>query len=704
MSEPKHTNRLIGETSPYLLQHAHNPVNWNPWGEAALAEAKRENKPILLSIGYSACHWCHVMEHESFENEEIAALMNENFVNIKVDREERPDLDQIYMNAVQMMTHHGGWPMTVFLTPDGVPFYGGTYFPPEDRHNMPGFPRVLIAMADAYRERPDDIAETAASIRAELTRLTAARESNEPLTTDLLDVAYRGIAKTYDSVNGGFGGAPKFPPSMVLEFLLRTHYRLGTPEALQIASHTCRRMANGGIYDQLGGGFHRYATDSKWLVPHFEKMLYDNALLSRLYLHHYQLTREAEARRIAEGILDYVVREMTDPAGGFYSTQDADSEGVEGKFFVWSVTEIQQLLGARDAALFCAYYNVTPGGNFEGENILNVTRSIAEVAKEKKVTPQELEEALEKSRRQLFAVREKRVKPDRDEKILTSWNGMMLASFAEAGAVLDREDYTNVARGNARFILQNLRRGGLLLRTCKDGIAKLNGYLEDYAFLSEGLLTLYETTGELAWLEECLEVTAKMVEEFWDNQDGGFFYTGKSHETLIVRSKDYFDNATPSGNSVAADVLLRLAALTDNEGYRRRAATLLRLVAQPVSRYPSGFGRILCALDFHLSTPKEIAIIGEPGSAGTKSLKRQIWHRYLPNKVVAESHPDEERGPALIPLLRDRGTLKGRPTAYVCEHYTCKEPVTDAEMLSAQLDHARGQDVDRGEARPASSP
>ncbi|MGI8734377.1 MAG: thioredoxin domain-containing protein [Pyrinomonadaceae bacterium] len=703
MSDHKHTNRLINETSPYLLQHAHNPVNWNPWGEEAFAEAKGENKPVLLSIGYSACHWCHVMEHESFENEEIAALMNENFVNIKVDREERPDLDQIYMNAVQMMTHHGGWPMTVFLTPDGVPFYGGTYFPPEDRYNMPGFPRVLTSMADAYRERPEDIAETAASLRAELARLNVARESNEILHTNLLDAAYQGIVKSYDSLNGGFGSAPKFPPSMVLEFLQRIYCRLRTPEAFQIIRHSCRKMAEGGIYDQLGGGFHRYATDAKWLVPHFEKMLYDNALLSRLYIHLYQVTRDDEARRVAEGVLDYVVREMTSRDGGFYSTQDADSEGVEGKFFVWSLAEIEEALGEYDARLFSTYYNISSGGNFEGKNILNVTRGVAEVAKETNVTPDELEEALERSRRKLFAIREQRVKPARDEKILTSWNGMMMASFAEAGAVLDRQDYLNVARNNARFVLARLRRSGLLLRTYKDGIAKLNGYLEDYAFLSDGLLSLYETTGELEWLEECLSVTSTMIEEFWDDQDGGFFFTGKSHETLIVRSKDYFDNATPSGNSVAADVLLRLAVLTDNETYRRLATTVLRLVADSVKRYPSGFGRALCAFDFHLSTPKEIAIVGDPAAAATKELQREVWSRYLPNKVVAHSGASETRASDLVPLLRDRSTLAGLPTAYVCEHYSCKEPVTAAAKLAAQLDGTAETGPEFGLAQPASN-
>ena len=684
MSEHKYTNLLINETSPYLRQHAHNPVNWHPWGEQAFAEAKRENKPILLSIGYSACHWCHVMEHESFENEDIAKLMNENFVNIKVDREERPDLDQIYMNAVQMMTHHGGWPMTVFLTPDGVPYYGGTYFPPVDRHNIPGFPRVLIALAEAYRERPDEVAETSESVIKELERLSAAEESSELLTQDLLDIAYRGIIKNYDSDNGGFGSAPKFPPAMVLEFLLRTYHRAGTDEALQIVTHTCRKMAEGGIYDQLGGGFHRYSTDSKWLVPHFEKMLYDNALLSRLYLHHYQLTEDNDARRTAEGILDYVVREMTSPQGGFYSTQDADSEGVEGKFFVWSHAEIEEILGAADARLFNEYYNVTRDGNFEEANILNVTRSLADVAAKNKIEPAALAAVLAESRKRLFDVRERRVKPDRDEKILTAWNGMMLASFAEAGAILDRDDYTDVARRNARFVLDTLRSEGLLLRTFKDGVAKLNGYLEDYAFLSEGLLTLYETTGEIAWLEECLTLTAKMVEEFWDDEAGGFFFTGKSHETLIVRSKDFFDNATPSGNSVAAEVMLRLAALTDNDDYRRRATTILRLMLSGMTRYPAGFGRALGALDFHLSSPKEIAIAGDPQKPATRLLKREVWKRYLPNKVVCEARPDQPQAADLVPLLRERD-LSGNSVAYVCEHYVCKNPVTAPDELGAQL-------------------
>jgi uncharacterized protein len=685
VTEHAHTNRLISETSPYLLQHAHNPVDWFPWGEEAFEIARREQKPLLLSIGYSACHWCHVMEHESFENEAIAKLMNENFVNIKVDREERPDLDHIYMNAVQLMTHHGGWPMTVFLTPDALPFYAGTYFPPEDRYNMPGFPRVLISLAEAFRERPDDIQQTAASVLTELQRSAATSESTELLSTEALDAAYRGIIKSYDATNGGFGGAPKFPPAMTLEFLLQTFHRTGNQEALDIVQYTAGKMAEGGIYDHLGGGFHRYSTDARWLVPHFEKMLYDNALLSRFYLHYYQVEHDDATRNVVEGILDYVMREMTDPLGGFYSTQDADSEGVEGKFFVWSQDEVTALLGEKNAALFASYYNITKAGNFEGENILNVTRDLQEVARAENLTPKELSETLSKGRQKLYAVREQRVKPARDEKVLTAWNGLMLQSFAEAGAILDRPDYTEVAKRNARFVLDHLRRDGLLLRTYKDGQAKLNAYLEDYAFYIDGLVTLFETTGELEWFEEALSLTAIMIEEFWDDQEGAFFYTGRSHENLIVRSKDFFDNATPSGNSVAASVLLRVGLLTDNSDYQRRAATILRLTAASLRRYGAGFGRMLCALDFYLGKPKEIAIIGTADLEDTKSLLRTIWNQYLPNKVVAQAGPDDTSAADAISLLRDRTQIEGKATAYLCEQFVCKQPVTTATDLAVQL-------------------
>jgi uncharacterized protein YyaL (SSP411 family) len=685
VTQPAFTNRLANETSPYLLQHAHNPVDWFPWGEEALTAARREQKPILLSIGYSACHWCHVMEHESFENEAIARLMNDNFVNIKVDREERPDLDHIYMNAVQMMTQRGGWPMTVFLTPEGVPFYAGTYFPPEDRYNMPGFPRVLLSVADAYRERREDVQETAASVLAELRRATATRESSDQLATELLDAAYRGIIRNYDPNNGGFGSAPKFPPAMTLEFLLQTFHRTGNEKALEIVRHTCRKMAQGGIYDQLGGGFHRYSTDARWLVPHFEKMLYDNALLSRLYLHYYQVSGDESARAIAEGVLDYVVREMTDPAGGFYSTQDADSEGVEGKFFVWSLTEINKLLGEPAARLFAAYYNITAAGNFEDQNILNVTEDLATIAAAERITIAELNASLAQSRARLFAAREQRVKPARDEKILTAWNGLMLASFAEAAAILNRPDYLEIAQRNAGFVLSNLRRDGLLLRTYKDGQAKLNAYLEDYAFFIDGLVTLFQASGEVKWIEAALSLTATMVAEFWDDEEGGFFFVGRSHEELIVRSKDFFDNATPAGNSVATEVLLRLGLLTGNSDYQRRAASVLRLMSTGLERYPSGFGRLLSALDFHLSTPKEIALIGDPKAADTQSLAAEIWKPFLPNKVVAQAAPESPTAAKLIPLLRDRPLIDNRATVYVCENFTCQRPVTAATELASQL-------------------
>jgi uncharacterized protein YyaL (SSP411 family) len=595
--------------------------------------------------------------------------MNENFVNIKVDREERPDLDQIYMNAVQMMTHHGGWPMTVFLTPDAVPFYGGTYFPPQDRYNMPGFPRILLGVAEAYKERQEEIRDTGTSLITELRRLSETGGSDHPIEPELLDAAYTGMIRNYDSVNGGFGGAPKFPPAMALEFLLRTYARTGNRDALEIVSHTCAKMANGGIYDQLGGGFHRYSTDSKWLVPHFEKMLYDNALLSRLYLHYFQVSQEASARATVEGILDYVLREMTHPEGGFYSTQDADSEGHEGKFFVWDIAEIRDTLGETAAARFCNYYNITESGNFEGKNIPNVTRFDAE-----------LQASLDESRRILFERREQRVKPDRDEKILTAWNGLMMASFAEAGIVLNRPDYTDVARRNAEFVLSNLRENGMLLRTWKDGRAKFNAYLEDYAFLAEGLLTLFETTGEARWLKESLALTDRMVEEFWDNESGGFFFTGKSHEDLIVRSKDYFDNATPSGNSVAAQVLLRLATLTGRETYRNLGTAVLREVSDQTRRYPSGFGYALSAMDFLLSTPKEVAIVGKD-QTDIQPMLVETWRLYLPNKVVAAGSEAAE----FTPLLEDRPPVNGLATAYVCEHFTCKQPVTDLSSLQAVL-------------------
>ena len=678
------TNHLINESSPYLLQHAHNPVDWYPWGEEAFAISREQNKPVLLSIGYSACHWCHVMAHESFEDEEIARLMNDNFVNIKVDREERPDLDQIYMNAVQMMTHHGGWPMTVFLTPDAIPFYGGTYFPPQDRYNMPGFPRVLISVAEAYKDRRSDIAQTSDQLLNELRRLSETSGSEQSIEKELLDAAFVGITRGYDPVNGGFGGAPKFPPAMTLEFLLRTFVRTGNADALEMVRTTTTKMAYGGMYDQLGGGFHRYSTDAKWLVPHFEKMLYDNALLSRVYLHYYQVSQDELARETTKGILDYVIREMTNDEGGFYSTQDADSEGHEGKFFVWDIAEIKSVLGEKEANFFCAAYDITDSGNFEGENIPNIKHSLKAVAEKAGVTLDELNASLSQSKRKLFEVREQRIKPDRDEKVITAWNGLMLASFAEAGVVLDRPDYLDIARKNARFILSKLQRDGFLLRTYKDGVAKFNAYLEDYAFLIEGLTTLFETSGEIEWLNAALSLTERMVEEFWDEDNAGFFFTGTSHEKLIVRSKDYFDNATPSGNSVAASVLLRLGILTDSEHFRNLAVSVFREVADSIRKYPSGFGYALSGLDFLLSTPKEVAIIA-PEQSSLKTFVRVAWERYLPNKVVASALSGDSAAIGSVVLLQNRNLVQGKTAAYVCQNYTCKEPVTEIAAFAEQL-------------------
>jgi uncharacterized protein YyaL (SSP411 family) len=679
----RHTNRLIHETSPYLLQHAHNPVDWYAWGEDALRRAREEDKPILLSSGYSACHWCHVMERESVENEATARLMNESFVNIKVDREERPDLDTIYMSAVQMMTGSGGWPMTVFLTPDQVPFYGGTYFPPQDRHGLPGFPRVLASIAQAYRERRADIVGDAGSLVAELGKHDELPPAGGALAPELLDTAAANLMRNHDPRFGGFGGAPKFPPSMTLSFLLRRSRAARGPEAelyLKAVETTLEKMAQGGIYDQLGGGFHRYSVDAYWLVPHFEKMLYDNALLSRLYVDAHLATGNPLYRRVAEETLDYVLREMTSPEGGFYSAQDADSEGEEGKFFVWTPAEVVSVVGERDAEIFCAYYDVSAEGNFEGHNILHVPRPARDVARLLGIGEPDLLAALERSRRLLHGVREGRVKPGRDEKILTAWNGLMLRSFAEAGNALDREDYRAAAVRNAEFIFSALERDGRLLRTYRDGEAKLAGYLEDYAFLLDGLLSLYEAVFDPRWIEQALRLAGVLVDKFWDEAQGGFFFTASDHEQLIRRPKDVYDNATPSGNSAAAYALLRLWKLTADERWLRYATPLFERLAAPMARHPNAFGHLLCALDFHLSRAKEIAVVGPPDAPATRALLRELFGRYLPNKVVAAGTGTE------LELLRNRSNPAGAPTAYVCENYTCSRPVTTPGELAALLD------------------
>ncbi len=666
------SNRLANETSPYLLQHAHNPVDWYPWSEEALQKANAEDKPIFLSIGYSACHWCHVMAHESFEDDGAAAVLNEHFVSIKVDREERPDLDRIYMSAVQAMTGRGGWPMSVFITPEGQPFYGGTYFPPERRYGMPSFTDVLLSVADAWQNRRQELVESGQRLVAAIEQQSAISANSKPetLNPETLNTAFENLWQRFDRTHGGWGDAPKFPQPMALEFLLRYHHATGDALALQMVTQTLDAMARGGMYDQLGGGFHRYSVDDHWLAPHFEKMLYDNAQLARVYLHAWQVTGEPFHRAIAEETLDYIVREMTNPAGGFYSTQDADSEGEEGKFFVWTPSEIRDLLG-QEAEAFMAAYGVTEHGNFEGRNILEYVGHVSQRT--------ELAEA----RRKLFAAREQRVHPGRDEKVLTSWNGLMLAAFAEAARALNRDDYRQVAERNAGFLLSELRReDGRLYRTWKAGEAKINGYLEDYAHLVVGLLELYQTTFEPRWYLAARELAEVMIAHF-SAPDGGFFDTSGDHETLITRPRELQDNAVPSGNAMTALGLLRLAGLAVEPRYTELARRSLVQMQPLLGQHPLGFGQWLIALGYALAHPREIAIVGDPEAADTRALLDVCNVGYRPHQILALGAPDAET--SVVPLLQNRNQIEGRATAYVCVDFACRPPVTDPAALRTLL-------------------
>ena len=672
MSE--HTNRLIHESSPYLRQHAHNPVDWYPWGEEAFARARREGKPVLLSVGYSACHWCHVMERESFEDPAIAALMNEHFVNIKVDREERPDVDHIYMNAVQVLTGRGGWPMTVFLTPDGKPFYGGTYFPPEDRHGMPGFPRLLLAVAEAYRDKSDQVEHTVAQLMERLEQLESPRAGGAlPSADDVLAAAAQ-LARAHDPEYGGIGQAPKFPNSGALELFLRVGHQHREPRYTEMALFTLRCMARGGIYDLLGGGFHRYSVDRRWLVPHFEKMLYDNAQLVPLYLSAHQITGDPFFAAIARQTLDYVVREMRDPAGGFYSTQDADSEGEEGKFFVWDQREVLELLGEEVGALACRYWDVTDVGNFEHHNILHVTLEIEQLAALYRRDVETVRVQLADARAALFAARARRVRPGLDAKILTAWNGLMISAFAKAAELFDDAGYRQVARDAVAFIEREMRRGERLLGAWKDGAAKLNGYLDDYAFYAAALLDVFEATQDRGALESAARLMDWTIAHFWDPQDGGFFFTSDDHEALIVRSKPSFDGSIPAGNSVATMTLLRLHHYTGAAAYREHADALLRLFAEPMRSQPFGFAALLAAVDFSANGPREIALVRDPTAPDAAGLLAQIRRAYVPNRTLMVLDP---RDPApRPPLLEGKDALGGKPTVYVCHRMTCSPPAT----------------------------
>jgi uncharacterized protein len=679
-------NRLADETSPYLLQHKDNPVDWYPWGEEALSRARQEDKPVLLSVGYSACHWCHVMERESFENEETARMMNEHFVNIKVDREERPDIDSIYMSAVQALTHHGGWPMTVFMTPDGAPFYGGTYFPPVPSRGMPSFQQLLLSLADAYENHRAEVLKSAESVRDYLRASTGAAVPKAEVTgIEILDSAAASLLSQLDRRFGGFGGAPKFPQAMNLEVLLRHSHRTGDKAALDGVELTLRSMANGGIYDQLGGGFARYSVDEYWLVPHFEKMLYDNALLSRLYLETHLATGDPFYRRIAEETLDYVLRDMTSEEGGFFSAEDADSEGEEGKFYVWAPSEIEAALDPEDAQLATRYWDVTERGNFEGKNILYVPRPPEAVAAEFGLAPEKLWERIVEIREKLFAIRQRRVRPGRDEKVLAAWNGLMLRSFALAARITGRQDYREAAVKNATFLLEKLKEDGRLHRSYKDGRARFNGYLEDYAMVADGLVALYEATFETRWLVEADALCDAVSELFWDEEKRAFYDTPADHEELVTRPRDVYDNAAPSGTSVATEVLLKLALLLDRNDYRQRAEDILEELSGGMEKIPGAFGRLLCALDFSTSEPREVAIVGNPDAPDTKALIAKVYEGYLPNKVVAGRDPDDDEAAGLIPLLAERPARDGRATAYVCVQYACQTPTAEPEELARQL-------------------
>jgi hypothetical protein len=679
-------NRLARENSPYLIQHANNPVDWFPWGEEALEKARSENKPIFLSIGYAACHWCHVMEHESFEDESIAALMNEHFVNIKVDREERPDLDSIYMSATVAMTGQGGWPMSVFLAPDLCPFYCGTYFPPTPRYNMPSFRDLLTGIANAWKNERDEILRVGGQVAEHLQRAGAAGMSASlPLTHALLDNAADHLHKSYDWGFGGWGGAPKFPQPMTIEFLLNRASLPGEPEKREnyrkTAVHALHAMARGGMYDVVGGGFARYSVDNLWRVPHFEKMLYDNAQLALAYLHGYLLTGEEKFRQVCQETLDFVLREMTHPQGGFFSSLDADSDGEEGKFYVWDLDEIKSVLGD-NFEFFKTAYGITAAGNWEGKTVLQRALDDASLASRFHLTESALAAKLAECHARLLTVRSTRIRPGTDNKILTAWNALMLQAFAEAARYLQRDDYLDAARRNANFLLENLYVNGKLLRSWRDGAARHNAYLEDYAALTLALLSLYQSDPHPKWYTAALTLADEMVTHYTDPQ-GGFFDTRDDHEALLIRPKDTQDNATPSGNALAANALLQLAAYGDRLELRKTAEDMLAPVLETAVRYPTAFAKWLCAADFALGPVNEVAVVGEGEHSQTQALLKTLWDAYRPYQVAAISgFPAPEGSPA---LLQERPLVNGQPTAYVCRGFVCQQPVNTPEGLAEQL-------------------
>jgi uncharacterized protein YyaL (SSP411 family) len=678
------SNRLANETSPYLLQHAHNPVDWYPWSDEAFARARQDDKPVLLSIGYSACHWCHVMERECFDDPDIAALMNELFVSIKVDREERPDVDDVYMKAVQLLIGRGGWPLTAFLTPDRRPFHGGTYFPPVDRHGIPGFPRVLRAVAQAYRERRADVLRATDDLVAGVDRLDASVESAS-LDPTLPGRAAEALLRHVDREHGGLGGAPKFPHTQALQLLLRQYVKTGQSDLLEAVTLTCARMAAGGMYDQIGGGFHRYAVDERWLVPHFEKMLYDNAQLPRLYLDAHQVTAAPEFRQVVVETLDYLLREMRDPQGGFYSATDADSEGEEGRYFVWTPAEVATVVGADDAELVCRHWGITTDGNFEGRSIAHRAGDVPELAAATGRSIEAIRATIERARAALYAIRAERVPPLRDEKVIVAWNALAISALAEAGRVLDIPAYVDAAVAAAEFIWSSVRRpDGRLLHVWARGSAKQTGFLDDHAFLAAALLDLHEATADRRHLDRARELVATLESHFRDPR-GGYFFTPDDGETLITRSKSGADGALPSGNAVAALVQSRLHALTGDDVHRERAEEILRLYHGAAAEQPFAYATYLEALERHGETPVEVVIVGRLEAADAKAMWDVVRRAYLPHRVLVRAQPDD---PSPLAPARDRPAQGGRATAYVCHRFTCSAPTTDPAELARLLEAA----------------
>jgi uncharacterized protein len=687
MFSSRQANRLINETSPYLKQHAHNPVDWYPWGPEALERARLEDKPIFLSIGYSTCHWCHVMAHESFENESIAAVMNEHFINIKVDREERPDLDETYMTAVQLMTGRGGWPMSVFLSPDLKPFYAGTYFPPEDRGGMPGFPRLLEALSQAYHEKRETVVKMGQEVESRLKILAEMPGEGQEFTDAGVSQAAARLKQNFDRVNGGFGGAPKFPRALELGFLLTEYRRAGDRDALNMVALSLEKMARGGIYDQVGGGFHRYTVDGAWVVPHFEKMLYDNALLVPAYLAHFQLTASPLSRRIARETLDFVLRELRAPEGSFYSAWDADSEGEEGKFYVWTRKEVEEALQPEEANLAVAAFGVTDTGNFEGKNIFTFPLSEEELASRFDRTPEEVAASLQAVKERLFKVREARVRPHRDEKIITAWNGLMLTALALGAQVLDDKKYYEAAAQAARFILTEMRPNGQLRRIWSEGQVSVPGFLDDYAGLANACLDLYETDFNPDWLEAAQQLAAAMENLFLDEADGTYFYVARDQEATLVRSKSLYDQAVPAGNSLAARVVWRLWRFTEKDSYQERCQAILRRFQTQITDNPGGFSHYLTVAALSLLPPLDLTLVGDPDHAQMGKLLVEIYRRFLPERrLVLKNPPDMGRIEELAPAARDYAPVDSEPVAYLCQGFTCQAPTGNPEELAGKLD------------------